>query len=126
MTIRNRVLAGATAVGIGAIGVLMLPGSAQAFTVYQGDDFVSHSYDATFFTVCDAENDGHKVWAGFYDNSSNAYQTADVYYGSDTSGTDCTSYDLYPYHLTNVRVVEDKPGSSTNYYGPWHGYPVAL
>lgn len=122
---RKRIISALAVSGIGALSALTLPTPAAAHSVSQGDDYAVHSYDATAFTVCDAENDSHKVWAGYYDNTSNSYQTADVYYGSDTSGIDCTAYDIYPAHLTNLRVVEDKPGSSDNYYGAWHGYPVA-
>jgi hypothetical protein len=114
-----------TAAGIGLAAVVALPGPAGAHTVFQGDDYVQHSYDATQFLVCDAEDDSHSVWAGHYDNSSNSYKTADVFYPSNPDGVNCTLYDIYPLHLTNVRAVEDNPSSSANYYGPWHGYPVA-
>jgi hypothetical protein len=117
----------ALAAGVTGLAAAFFPaGPAQAHNVYQGDDYAVHSYDGSVFDICDAENDGHKVWAGYYYNGSNAYQTAEVIYGSDTSGIDCTRYSFPSgYYLTNLRVVEDNPDSGTNYYGAWHGYPVA-
>ncbi|MFF0741339.1 hypothetical protein ACFYVL_13160 [Streptomyces sp. NPDC004111] len=113
---------GALALGVSIVG--LQAGPAAAKNVYQGSDYATHSYDGKSFWICDAENDSHKVWAGYYVIGSNTYHTANVIYGSDTSGVDCTLYGGGG-TLSNIRVVEDKPGSSDNYYGAYHGYPVA-
>jgi hypothetical protein len=116
------------AIAAGMIGAtaIMPTGTANAFTVYQGDDYATHSSSGNAFTICDVEGDSHSVWAGYYTTESSAYLTAPVYYPPDPAGTNCTPYRLSsPYLLSNLRVVEDNPNSSTNFYGPWHGYPVA-
>lgn len=121
---RNRIRVLLAGTGIAAIAAVSVPGTAQAHRVYQGDDYVDHSYDGYAFTVVDAEDDNHKVWAGYYTTGSYDYHVAPVFYPSDPKGVNWTSYSLIS-QLTNIRVVEDKPGSSHNYYSPWHGYPVA-
>ncbi|WFE43691.1 hypothetical protein [Verrucosispora sp. WMMD1129] len=121
---RRRIIALLAAIGIGTAALLAAPTPASAHGVSQGNDYALHSYNGRVLTICDAENDGHRVWAGYYTSASYSYQTAPVIYGSNTSGVDCTTYEL-SHVLTNLRVVEDKPGSSSNYYGSWHGYPVA-
>lgn len=122
---RSRILAILCTSIIAAAGMLSLSDPAQAFSVVQGLDYTSHSYDGKSFTVCDGEDDGHSVWAGLYDSGSTSYQTAPVLYPPDPAGLNCTDYDVFPpYYLTNLRTVEDNPNSSTNYYSEWHGYPV--
>jgi hypothetical protein len=130
--IRRRVIAFAASLSLslGLTGVAAGPAEAHDGSdglFKQGSDYFIHSYDGTWFKICDAEDDGHAVWAGYYiNNASNpGYWTARVLYLGDPDGVDCTTWDVSPYVLTNIRVVEDNPDSSTNYYGPWHGWPVA-
>jgi hypothetical protein len=60
---------------------------------------------------------------GYYREGSSYYQTASVIYDDDPNSTDCTEWGVLG-PIGDLRVVEDNPDSSTNYYGPWHGYPV--
>jgi hypothetical protein len=121
---KTRIIAILGAVAASVAFVALPAGPASAHDVYQGNDAAFHSYDGLEFTICDGENDGHAVWAGYYRVGSNSYYSAPVLYPSNTSGVECTTY--YPASvLSNLRVVEDNPDSSTNYYGAWHGYPVA-
>jgi hypothetical protein len=123
---RKWIIPALSAGAIGLFATLSMAGPAQAHRVYQGNDYATHSYDGTLLKICDAEDDGHKVWAGYYDNGSNTYHTAVVIYYNDTDGLDCTTWGLGGDRiLTNLRAVEDNPNSSTNYYSPWHGWPVA-
>ncbi|MFI8185216.1 hypothetical protein ACIF70_32495 [Actinacidiphila glaucinigra] len=91
---------------------------ASASDVYQGNDWATHAYDGTSFDYCDGEDDNHSVWGGYYTTASSAYQTS-----SPVNGYCNTEY--VSGVLSNLRMVEDNPSSSTNYYGAWHGYPVA-
>jgi hypothetical protein len=94
---------------------------ASAGNVYQGNDFASHAYDGAWFTYCDSEDDNHSVWVGYYyyNVTLSNYQTSPpVTYGN------CGGVSLSQGYLIDLRVVEDNPYSSTNFYGPWHGEPV--
>jgi hypothetical protein len=127
MTKRNRMLS-TLAVGIAATATLGLAGPAQADPVSQGEDYAFHSDDGKQLTVCDVEDDNRAVWAGYYTTESYQYQTLTIRYPSDPDGVNCASRRvgtrLDSIVLSNLRVVEDNPSSSTNYYGAWHGYPV--
>ncbi|WP_149100758.1 hypothetical protein [Actinoplanes teichomyceticus] len=72
------------------------------------------------FEYCDYEGDNHSVWVNYYTNASTSMQSTESVNGV----AKCNQYYLSSV-LTNLRVVEDNPSSSTNYYGAWHGYPVA-
>jgi hypothetical protein len=118
-------LAASLCLSLALIGVTGGMAGAHSGEFKQGADYFYHGYAGTWFDICDAEDDGHSVWAGYYDNNSTVYHTAKVIYIGDPDGLDCTRWDISPLVLTNIRVVEDNPNSSTNYYGPWHGWPVA-
>ncbi|GGQ06706.1 hypothetical protein GCM10010266_32790 [Streptomyces griseomycini] len=107
---------GTLAVSAASVGLWAVPASAS--DVHQGSDWATHAYDGTWFDYCDGEDDNHSVWGGYYTTSSSAYQTSSPVNGY--CGTEFVDG-----VLTNLRMVEDNPASSTNYYGAWHGYPVA-
>ncbi|MEU5096563.1 hypothetical protein [Streptomyces sp. NPDC020996] len=58
------------------------------------------------------------VWGGYCTTTSSAYQVSEPVNGY------CNTWSVDGV-LTNLRMVEDNPSSSTNYCGAWHGYPVA-
>ncbi|MFI6284334.1 hypothetical protein ACIBCM_06160 [Streptomyces sp. NPDC051018] len=118
---RRRIITALSALALTAASAGLWAAPAGASAVYQGDDWATHSYDGTWFTYCDAEDDNHSVWVGYYYyvNSLSNYTTATpVTYGH------CESESLNLGYLVDLRVVEDNPYSGTNFYGPWHGYPV--
>jgi hypothetical protein len=127
MSKRNRIIA---TLAIAAVTTLGLAGPAQAHQVKQGgNDYAYHSVDGKQLTVCDVQNDDRAVWAGYYTSASNRYRILKINYPAPPAGPiDCATVRvgtrLDSIVLTNFRVVEDKPNSSTNYYSPWHGYPV--
>ncbi|MFJ9214319.1 hypothetical protein [Streptomyces sp. NPDC102264] len=109
---------GALAISAASAGLWAAPASAS--NVNQGSDYASHSYDGTWFEYCDYEGDNHSVWVNFYTDASTSMRSTPSVNGAGN----CNEVYLSSV-LTNLRVVEDNPSSSTNYYGAWHGYPVA-
>ncbi|MYV57992.1 hypothetical protein [Streptomyces sp. SID3212] len=121
---KHKSLTALSALVLGA-GIALLPaGTANAKDASLGQNRAFHSPDGTELTICDGEDDGRSVWAGLYLVGSSTYYTASVQYGEDTSGVDCTTY-YFDSPMSNLRVVEDVPNTSTNSYGAWHNYPVA-
>ncbi|MFJ4499515.1 hypothetical protein [Streptomyces sp. NPDC088864] len=108
------------ALTISAASAALWAAPASASDVSQGSDYASHSYDGRYFEYCDYEADNHSVWVNYYTDASTAMKSSPTVNGAGN----CNA--MYPNGvLTNLRVVEDNPASSTNYYGSWHGYPVA-
>ncbi|MGW0791210.1 hypothetical protein ACWD04_23945 [Streptomyces sp. NPDC002911] len=108
---------GALAISVASAGLWAAPASAS--DVNQGSDYASHSYDGTYLEYCDYESDSHSVWVNYYTDASTSMRST----ASVNGAGNCNAVYLSSV-LTNLRVVEDNPSSSTNYYGSWHGYPV--
>ncbi|MEV1015836.1 hypothetical protein AB0I95_22990 [Micromonospora sp. NPDC049751] len=111
---------GLGALAISAVFTGLWAAPASAHPVNQGSDEATHSYDGTFLEYCDYESDGHSVWVNYYTDASTSMRST----ASVNGFNQCGQY-YFDSVLTNLRVVEDNPASSTNYYGRWHDYPVA-
>ncbi|OJF10516.1 hypothetical protein [Couchioplanes caeruleus] len=117
---RRNLKAGLGALVISAAFAGLWAAPASASNVNQGSNYAQHSYDGTYFEYCDYEDDNHSVWVNYYTDASTSMRSTESVNGAGN----CNAVFLSSV-LTNLRVVEDNPSSSTNYYGAWHGYPVA-
>lgn len=97
------------------LALALLPGTAFATRVWQGDDYSQTVNSNKQVQVCDYERDGNQTYSKFFDYKSRAGRVQD----SDGAGGYCYNSDYRPDGIEYHNTCEDRkfrPDPCTKYY----------